>query len=247
MGKLARKEGRVIGLDSQPLLSISLVELILLGKEGIPLLDLKSCFVCLFEFGVNTKCLKGSSYTLFWALRWQRFSFTKWVPSFGSFVKMAAPESHGDSDCGASPHKAPPCSYVLPLHSGRHAGQRLHFPTKEGRLAWTPRSTSAKMVAARRHRSLPRWRREASGTRFPNQGSPGGRSGRGGRPGSPSAARAASGCSRAPGRGMSWSRGSLRSCHKCQVLSPVGASKLLPPQPKATPQLLSPTPPPPRP
>lgn len=87
------------------------------------------------------------------------------------------------------------------------------------------------MVAARLHRALPRWRREASGTRFPNQGSRSGRSGRGGRPRSPRAARAAAvarppSClpSRPPAQ---WSRGRLCSCHKCQVLSPVGAPKLL--------------------
>lgn len=52
------------------------------------------------------------------------------------------------------------------------------------------------MVAARRHRPLPRWRPETSGTRFPQSGISE-RSGRGGRPGSRSAARAG-GCSRAP-------------------------------------------------
>lgn len=81
------------------------------------------------------------------------------------------------------------------------------------------------MVAARLHRALPRWRREASGTRFPNQGSRSGRSVRERRELLQSCARPPS-CppSRPPAR---WSRGRLCSCHKCQVLSPVGAPKLL--------------------
>lgn len=53
----------------------------------------------------------------------------------------------------------------------------------------------------------------------------------------------ASGCSRAPALRppARWSRGRLRSCHKCQVLSPVGAPKLLPrtaePQRRASPRV----------
>lgn len=58
----------------------------------------------------------------------------------------------------------------------------------------------------------------------------------------------ASGCSPAPALRpppsrppARWSRGRLRSCHKCQVLSPVGAPKLLPrtaePQRRASPRV----------
>lgn len=51
-------------------------------------------------------------------------------------------------------------------------GSLYIFHPRKGASVLKLKSTSAKMVTVWRHCSLPRWRRETSGTRFPNQRSP---------------------------------------------------------------------------
>lgn len=175
-----------------------------------------------FCFPVNPKWLKGSSLALFWREGSTTVEvFLDEAPSFGSFAKMAAPGPHGGSDGGAPLPRGPACFTATFSPWPRRAALCTSQP-RRGRLAGTPRSASAKMVAARRHRTLPRWRRAASGTRFPQSGLSKG-SGSGGRPWSPRASGASGGGSRARPGGdeVESARQPRLNCHKCRVLSPV--------------------------
>lgn len=175
-----------------------------------------------FCFPVNPKWLKGSSLALFWREGSTTVEvFLDEAPSFGSFAKMAAPGPHGGSDGGASLPGGPAC-FAATFSPGPRRAALCTSQPRRGRLAGTPRSASAKMVAARRHRALPRWRRAASGTRFPQSGLSKG-SGSGGRPWSPRASGASGGGSRARPGGdeVESARQPRLNCHKCRVLSPV--------------------------
>lgn len=88
-----------------------------------------------------------------------------------SFANMAALQSSAGGPCRLSPDRQLAKSLVLSFHVRPHTGQRLPSEPRRSRLPLPRSRTFAKMVAARpgrRQRPLPRWRRPASGTRFPN-------------------------------------------------------------------------------
>lgn len=161
------------------------------------------------------------------------------MSSFGSFAKMAA---LAPMEVAIVQHLWPRgrlTATAYPRKAEDTLGSLYIFHPRKGASVLKLKSTSAKMVTVWRHCSLPRWRRETSGTRFPNQRSPRGQA--------EETALGVQVLRDRLGERMGWSHGSLSSDQKCQALAPVGEQKLLPRTPKQHHNTLLPNPQAPKP